>query len=314
MPIATVDAKRVPRNHRKVNQIDICYEIYGPETDTEPIVLIAGVGVQLVEWEDWFIRPLIEADRQVIVFDNRDVGLSTTFEEHEPDFAAAALCRETGELSQDVAYGLDDMAQDVIGLLDVLEIRAAHIVGRSMGAMIAQLVAISHPERVITLTSIMSTSSEDGLEPPRDDALAGLAAPTPVGTRSEIIDAQIELARIWCSKRYFDIEHRKERAKRAWDRTGAPGNESQRHLCAIAAAPSRGEDLKKLEMPVLIVHGTDDPLMPLSVGKRCAEIIANAELLIIEDMAHDVPKEVAPKIVEAILDFTKRHTVPSLIG
>lgn len=287
-----------------VGEVELEYERFG-STDDPAVLLIMGLGAQMIVWPRDLIDALVDRYFQVIVFDNRDIGLSTKFPDIDPDpwtvMAAVAAGTET-----ELAYTLSDMASDAAGLLEALDIDQAHIVGASMGGMIAQLVAIEHPAKTLTLTSIMSTTGNPDVGGASEEAAGALSLPAAEG-REAHLDQAIETATIWASPEYIDREAMRDRAARAWDRAGGPeGPETMRQISAIFAAPNREPELSQLAVPTLVVHGDLDPLVRTSGGERTAEIVPGAELLIIEGMAHDLPQHFLPQIVEGITRVAMR--------
>ncbi|MFX1534274.1 MAG: alpha/beta fold hydrolase [Promethearchaeota archaeon] len=288
----------------KANNIDIVYDTFG-EPSASPLLLIIGLATQMIRWEEAFCQQLAELGYWVIRFDNRDMGLSTKFDEADvPDVMVLMQAFQQGETIE-VPYTLLDMANDTIGLLDALKIETAHVLGISMGGMIAQTIAIHYPERVRTLTSIMSsTGSPEFLIPPDPEAIALLTTPPPVD-REENIEYTVQMWRLLNGSKFpFDETYFRDYAARAYDRNFYPAG-TARQLAAIIASGSRKEALKTVKVPTLVIHGNADPLVPVEGGIDTAEVIPGAELKIIEGMGHSIPTQVAPQIIEAI----KRHAV-----
>jgi pimeloyl-ACP methyl ester carboxylesterase len=252
--------------------------------------------MQMIGWDEEFYMALATRGYWVIRFDNRDVGLSTRFNEAGVPNILALM---QGEAIQ-TPYSLGDMADDTVGLLDALEIDSAHVVGVSMGGMIAQMITIHHPDRVRTLTSIMSSTGDPGLPPPKPEAAAILV--TPVSTdRASYIEQTVLTWRVLNGPVLpFDEERTRERAGRFFDRGLSPVGVA-RQLAAILASGSRKEALKTVTTPTLVVHGDADPLVPVEGGIDTADTIPGAELMIIEGMGHDLPPSVAPQVIEAIV-------------
>ncbi len=284
------------------NDLKLFYETSGDPAHP-PVLLIAGLGVQLTDWADYFLEPLVEAGHFVIRFDNRDIGLSTTFEGavNDPQVVMAAL--EAGE-DPGVAYTLADMAADAAALLDALDIDAAHIVGVSMGGMIAQNLALQFPTKVLTLTSIMSTTGAGDVGQPTADAMAAITSAAPGTERSEMIAHNMQNAQVWASPGHFDTERMRKLFEDAWDRAGGPQAENTgRHFCAIVASPPRDEALASIAAPTLVIHGTADTLVTTSGGHRTAESIPGSSLMIVDGMGHDLVPAFVPEIVQAIGDL-----------
>jgi pimeloyl-ACP methyl ester carboxylesterase len=285
-----------------VNGIELCYETFGDPQD-EPLLLIMGLGSQLVYWPLELCEALVDRGFHVIRYDNRDTGLSTWFEHHEDAFLTTFLAVAQGE-AVEVPYRLSDMAADAAGLLDALEIESAHVVGTSMGGMIAQTLAIEHPARARTLTSIMSTTGEPDVGQPTPDVLAGLLQPVPTD-REDAIEGGVATRRLIGSPEAFDEDHVRRIVTLAYDRGWNPGG-TARHLLAIAASGSRADDLRSLRVPTLVIHGDRDPLVTPTGGQRTAELVPDAELLVLEGMGHDMPHAYLGPIVEAITSLAAR--------
>jgi pimeloyl-ACP methyl ester carboxylesterase len=295
----------MPKAH--VNGIDIEHDGFGSE-DAAAILLISGLGVQMTRWTAPFCQMLAAQGFHVIRFDNRDVGLSTHFADSPvPDLAAVAGALARGERPE-VPYTLDDMADDAVGLLEALGIERSHIVGRSMGGMIAQIVASEHPERTLTLTSIMSSSGNPGLPPSSPEAMAVLTqrAPHPSQDEKGFLDHSVRAARILGSPGFpFDETLQRAQAlgeaKRAYNPAGFG-----RQIAAIVAAGDRRARLNTIAAPTLVLHGAADPLIPLAGGKDTAAHIKGAELRVIEGMGHEIPPGVYQTVVQAIADNARR--------
>jgi pimeloyl-ACP methyl ester carboxylesterase len=283
----------------KANEIEIEYETFG-DPAASPLLLITGLGAQMTTWEDLFCEQLAGRGFHVIRFDNRDSGLSTLLEDAGyPDIAAAF----SGNAQP--AYQLDDMAGDAADLLDGLGIGAAHVVGASMGGFIAQLVAINHPDHVLSLTSIMSGPGGADEVAPKPEGAAILIA-TPPSTREERIEQAMSFRRVLLgSGDPFDGAFERARASRAIDRAYHPVGVG-RQLVAILAANSRLERLKQVRVPTLVIHGVDDVLVPVENGRLVAEAVPGARLLEIEGMGHDVPARVWPQVLDAIEEIARQ--------
>jgi pimeloyl-ACP methyl ester carboxylesterase len=286
------------------NGIEIAYETHGNAND-EPLLLVMGLGAQLIAWPIELVDALVDRGFFVIRYDNRDVGLSTKLDDGEGglDFMSQFLAASQGQ-PVEVAYRLTDMAADGIGLLDQLGIDSAHIVGASMGGMIVQTMAIEHPARVRTLTSIMSTTGDPDVGQPTPEAMQALLSPVAT-TRDEAITRSVETGRLISSPVHFDESEAQKRAEEAYDRCFNPAGVA-RQLLGILASGSRAEGLARLDVPTLVIHGVADPLVTLSGGQRTAELIPGAELLVLEDMAHDLPRALLPQVVDAITALAAR--------
>lgn len=255
--------------------------------------------MQMIGWSEDFCKGIAAKGFWVIRFDNRDVGLSTKFDEAGiPDLNLVMQQVMQGEVPE-VPYTLLDMAKDAIGLLDTLKIDSAHLVGASMGGAIAQTLAIHFPERVKTLTSIMSTTGNSELPQPDPEAFAILST-TPPSNREEYIEYGVKIWDLLNGPVYpLDHDMVRKRMATTFDRSYHPWG-SGRQAAARFAMGSWKEELKKVDTPSLIIHGDIDPLVPVEGGKETAAMIPNSKLLIIEGMGHNIPPQVAPRIIEAI--------------
>ena len=268
-----------------------------------PMLLIMGLGAQLSTWDDGFCQALAARGFRVIRYDNRDSGLSTRMEAAGPPDIMGAY----GGNAQP-AYTLDDLAADAVGLLDALGIRAAHIVGASMGGFIAQLVAINHPDRVLSLTSIMSGPGGEDTVAPTPEAGAVLLIP-PGATREEQLAQGLMIRRILAGEgNAFDEAAEASRVERLHDRSYYPVG-TGRQLVAILAAKSRVPALRKIRVPALVVHGVDDPLVPIENGRRVAAAVPGARLIELEGTGHNLPERHWPLVADAIAE-TARQASP----
>jgi pimeloyl-ACP methyl ester carboxylesterase len=279
----------------KANGIDLVYDTFG-EATAPPMLLVHGLGVQMIGWDEEFCAALADLGHWVIRFDNRDIGLSTKFDKAGiPDI----LAMMQGAPIQP-PYTLRDMAADAAGLLDALDIKSAHVVGVSMGGMIAQEMAIGYPDRVRTLTSIMSSTGDPKLPPPRPEAAALLITPTPTD-REGYFEHSLQISRVLSGPGFpLDEERALRRAGSFFDRGLNPAG-TMRQLAAILGSGSRREALTAVRVLGLVIHGDADPLVPVECGIDTAEAIPGAELLIIEGMGHDLPPAVWPRVIEAIV-------------
>ncbi len=279
------------------NGITICYETFGNPEDPA-LLLIMGLGAQMIEWPDEFCQHMADRGFHVIRFDNRDVGESTWID--TPGFDA-------GEIIMGLLMGADatppyllsDMAADAAGLLDALGVDAAHVVGASMGGMITQALAIEHPERVRSICSIMSTTGDPDVGQPDPELATVLLAPRPT-EGEEAIQAGIAIVEAISCKEHYDAERTREKVIASTKRGINPDGVA-RQLVAILASGSRSEGLAALTVPALVIHGRQDRLVTFSGGERTAEVIPNATFLPIDDMAHDVPEVHWERIIEAIV-------------
>ncbi len=293
-----------PPQLARTNGIELCYEIFG-SPDAEPLMLIMGLGAQMIHWDDEFCRELALRGFRVIRFDNRDIGKSSRLSGGKRLSAVELMKLRFLGIPVAAPYKLHDMANDVVGLMDALGIAAAHLVGASMGGMIAQELAITHARRVRSLTSIMSTTSNPRLPQATPEAAALLMAPPPA-TREEYI---ARFAETWKLLRvgHFPEDEAKDRARaeRAYARGLNPAGVG-RQLRAILASGSRNARLKSVKAPTLVIHGTVDPLVRPEGGKDTAASIPGAKLLMIEGMGHALPIPMWPQIIDAIAANTRR--------
>lgn len=288
----------------KANGIEIEYEVFG-SPDDPALLLVMGLGAQLIAWDDDLCRLLVEQGFHVIRYDNRDVGLSTKFDAAGvPDLTAVLTALTTGS-PVEMPYTLEDMADDGIALLDALGIERAHIVGASMGGMLVQAMAIRHPDRVLSLCSIMSTTGSREVGQPDPEAIALLMA-APPSNRDEAIEAGIRGAKVLGSPG-FPYDEAKARASlgASYDRMNYPQG-TARQLVAIVGCEDRTPGLRQLKVPTLVIHGEDDKLVTPSGGRATAEAIPGAELLMIPGCGHDLPEGAWPTVVEAIVANTAK--------
>jgi pimeloyl-ACP methyl ester carboxylesterase len=281
-------------------QIELEYDHFGNPTDPA-LLLIMGFTAQMVAWEEEFCQQLANRGHFVIRFDNRDCGLSTKLHGVPSNSDAVIMAAMMETEMPPVAYTLSDMAADAMKVLDHLNIERAHIMGASMGGMIAQTVAIEHPHRVKTLISVMSQPGELTVGQPTQEAMELIVTPAPTD-RDEYI-AFAPKWQLWQSKKYRSDEVSRRNAIRDFDRSNYPEG-GPRQMAAIYASGSRAEGLQKLQVPTLVIHGTEDQLITPSGGERTAELIPNSTLLMVEDMGHDMPQPLWPFYLDAISKHT----------
>ncbi len=276
MPIARVEGH------------EICYDTFGADDDPA-LVLINGLGSQMIRWPLAFIDQLVGAGFRVIVHDNRDVGLSSKF----------------SETTTSPPYTVGDMAADTLGVLDDLGIRAAHIAGMSMGGMIGQVLAVEHTNRVLSLTSIMSAMGDDPVLSQTSAAIA-IFGEKPETERDKVIEQDVRHRRLMSGPGFpFDEDAMRDLATRCFDRSYSPDGR-RRQMLAVQASKGRKEALSKTTIPTVVIHGTDDPLVHVENGRKMAAVVPGAKLVEIEGMGHDLPQGAWSTITAAIADNVKR--------
>ena len=259
--------------------LEICYETFG-RAENPTVLLMHGLGSQLLLWEDAFCEELVEAGFHVIRYDHRDSGLSSTM---------------------DSPYDLSDMALDAKSLLAYLDVERAHIVGFSLGGMVAQVFASEHPQNTLSLISMASNTGEKGFgDLPKGEVLEALLAPSPENPNER---AAKDLAdrRLWASPKWHDDQHCLKVFKKYAERSCKPAEAQERQMSSIFLTGNRKAKLSKIKTPTLVLHGNADTLIDFSGGKRTAEVIPNAKLVIIDGWGHDLPPGSWPEIVEEIL-------------
>jgi len=287
----------------RANGIELCYDAFG-DRNAAPLILIMGLAAQMIAWDEAFCAQLADRGFWPVRFDNRDIGLSTKLQQFPvPDLASLIEQQLLGE-PLSAPYTLRDMAADTVGLMDALGIESAHVVGVSMGGAIAQEMAIHSPNRVRTLTSIMSSTGEPGLPPPTAEAMAILLAPMPTDRESYLV----RYARTWQVLRGpgFPLDQARDaqRAAEIFERGLNPPGVA-RQLAAIVASGSRKDALRAVHVPALVIHGDVDPLVPLAGGIATANAIPGAKLVVIKGMGHALPIPMWPQIIEAIVSHAK---------
>jgi pimeloyl-ACP methyl ester carboxylesterase len=283
----------------QANGIELEYEVIG---SGEPVVLIMGIHAQMIHWPDEFCRMLADEGFQVIRFDNRDSGLSTRLDDVGRPPVASLVARRLLGRRVVVPYTLSDLALDVVGLMEALKIDSAHVVGASMGGMIAQILAIEHPDRVRSLTSMLSSPGGRRYGFAKPSALRALLGQLPK-TRDEAVTAAFAFAEACGSPAYptnwpliADI------AGRAFDR-GVCHDAAARQFVALVEAPCRIRELRKLRVPSLVIHGGSDPLVQPFAGRATAMAIPGATWRLIDGMGHDLPRGAWPSMVEWIREL-----------
>jgi pimeloyl-ACP methyl ester carboxylesterase len=285
-------------------EVEIACDTFGRPRDPA-VLLVMGFGAQMIAWHEDLCQMLAERGRYVIRYDNRDCGLSTKWEQHPVDLSAFIAAVGSGDIpaaQKMIPYTLSDMASDGVNLLTALEVERAHVVGASMGGMVAQRMAIDHPSRILTLTSMMSSTGEPEFGQSTPQAQQVLFTPRPADRDGYVHAAEREL--VWASRRYPDVEALRELAAASYDRAYYPAG-IPRQLGAMILDGSRAGALAKLEVPTLVIHGLDDTLIDSSGGKRTAELIPSAQLLLVPHMGHDRPRQLWDDLVTAIADHTQ---------
>jgi pimeloyl-ACP methyl ester carboxylesterase len=282
--------------------MELEYDTFGSPDD--PALLLAmGFTAQMIAWPEKFCRLLADAGLFVIRYDNRDCGLSTKLDGVEVDVGAVMGAALSGSPIPPVPYTLSDMALDGLGLLTALGIDRAHIMGASMGGMIVQTMAIEHPDRVISMTSIMSMTGEPVYGAAAPEVMALLLAPSPADRQAYL--ESVPSTMVWHSQKYGDVEQVRADAAAAYDRSFYPEG-APRQLAGILAAGSRADGLAALQVPTLVIHGRDDTLITPSGGMRTAELVSGAHLLLVADMGHDMPEPLWPLYVDTITSHITR--------
>ena len=280
-----------------VNGIDICYETFGIASDPA-ILLVMGLGTQMLAWPEQMCRELVDAGHFVIRFDNRDIGLSTHIDKPVPSLPAMLLHRGT-------PYDISDMADDAFGLVDYLRIDQFHLVGVSMGGFISQAMAIAQPHRVITLTLVMTSTGSKRVGRPTLTTIKRLAVPNPITTREAAIDDVINTYRVVGSAGHLDEVEMRRIAGISYDRDHDPQGR-QRQLAAGIGQPDRTAALKKLDIPTVVIHGLADPLVAPSGGLALAKAIPNARFVGFHGMGHDLPHTMWRELNQEILSLIDR--------
>lgn len=273
----------------EANGIKLAYDVHG-DPKGEPILLIAGLGLQLISWPEAFCKGLTDQGFRVIRFDNRDSGLSSKMDHFGKPNLQTAFFKSLFHMPLFSGYTLYDMAKDAVCLLDALDIRKAHIVGASMGGMIAQIIAGRYPEHVLTLTSIMSTSGRPGLPGPTMAASQAMFS-RPANPRdiNSVIDHNVQLFRVLGGTQFPTPEEELRRRVTESVRRKVTVSGTARQMMAVASSGDQVEMLRTLKVPTLVIHGTEDPLVPLACGRDVAHLIRGSTLNIIEGMGHDFP-------------------------
>ncbi len=285
------------------NGIDIEYDTFG-DRSRSPLLLIMGLSSQMVAWPESFCRKLAQSGHWVLRFDNRDVGLSSKIEGvGVPDLMAAMAAHQQGQ-PVDAPYTLSDMAADAMGLMDALHLEKAHVCGLSMGGMIAQVMAIEYPRRILSLISMESSTGDPTLPPAKTQAMEAMLSPPPQD-RDGYIQHAVEVFRAFSGgSDKFDEILEKELAANSYDRSFYPIG-FIRQVAAILASGDRTQSLASVTAPTLVIHGADDPLVPLAHGRATARAIPGAKLLVVEGLGHGIAY---PSLWDQIVDAITQHT------
>ncbi len=282
----------------EANGIRIEYDTFG-EASARPLLLVMGLGQQMIVWHEDLCRQLADRGHFVIRFDNRDTGRSTTFEHAGRPNAFATAFQFWTRQPLAPPYTLNDMVDDTAGLVDALGLERVHLVGASMGGIISQVFAVRYRERTSSLTSIMANTGNPRFSWPKLKALR-VALKRPPRQRQAYVDYSARLWRAIGSPGFpFPEEYVRERAGRAYDRGHCPSGLA-RQLVAVAAAGDRHAELARIEVPTLVIHGEEDPLIPVGGGRETARVIPGAELLTFAGMGHDIPVDLWPRVFDAI--------------
>jgi pimeloyl-ACP methyl ester carboxylesterase len=290
----------------RANGIEVEYESFGRERDPL-ILLIMGFGAQLIFWPEALCRGLAAKGFRVVRFDNRDVGKSTHLAGQPAPDPRALFAEVMAGRHPHVPYTLNDMADDAVGLMDALGVKRAHIVGASMGGMIAQLVAINHPGRTKSLISIMSTTGRRDLPSGKPETLSVLFRPPNSTSRDDLIDASILVQKALSGPGFPATEaEMRTKAERRTDRAPFDLAGIARQSAALIVASPRNMLLKQVRSPTLVMHGADDPVIPAAAAKDTAASIPGAELIVVPGMGHDFPPALVPVFLEHIGDFVSK--------
>ncbi|RLE25183.1 MAG: alpha/beta hydrolase [Actinobacteria bacterium] len=285
--------------------IELEYRTSG-EPDNPALLVVNGFTSQLISWHPDFIEQLVAQGLYVVQYDNRDCGLSTKLDGQKVQPMKVLSAQLAGEPLPDVPYTLSDMAADGVALLDNLGIEQAHIVGNSMGGMIVQTMAIEHPSRIASVTSVMSSPGDPRVGAPTKEARNELLR-APSSNRAEYIEGALG-AKVWASQRFYDPDALQALAAMSFDRGLDPAGDA-RQLAAIYASGDRSAALAALDVPMLVIHGRDDTLITSEGGEKTAELVAGSRYLLMADMGHDMPRPLWPVFAEALGGHIRSTTI-----
>ena len=284
----------------RIGDVDICFETFGDRADPA-MLLVMGLGTQMLGWHEDLCHELAGRGFFVIRYDNRDAGRSTHFTQVPPPKPLELARRRVKNL----AYTLEDLADDGIGLLDHLGIERAHVVGASMGGMIAQLMTLRHPDRVLSLTSIMSTTGSHRVGNPALRVYPFFLGRPPRDKEAYVARIEKLFGVVGSPGFERDTEEFRQVVEQSYDRDPSPAG-TPRQLAAILMAGNRTKDLRRINAPTLVIHGTKDKMVARSGGKATARAIPGAKLMLIEGMGHDLPRGAWPRIIDAIAENAAR--------
>jgi pimeloyl-ACP methyl ester carboxylesterase len=281
--------------------VDIYYETFGAPSDAG-LLLVNGLGSQSINYADAWCEKFAAEGFFVIRFDNRDVGLSTKFDDFAPDFRGVVQAKAEGKEPR-VPYDVHDMARDAIVVLDAAGVARAHVMGFSMGGMIVQTLALDHPDRLLSMTSVMSSTGDTDVGRPSPEAQKLFMAGAPTD-RASYIERYLENIRTWGSPAHYDEDRVRAMAAAAFDRCFSPAGQA-RQMMAIAAGDSRTAALRDVRIPALVLHGSEDKLIDPSGGRRTAEAIPGARFVLLDGMGHDYPPAYWDEIVHLVTEHAR---------
>jgi pimeloyl-ACP methyl ester carboxylesterase len=285
----------------RVGTIELCYETTGDPSGS-PVLLIMGLGAQLIFWDDELVQRLADRGHYVIRFDNRDAGQSTHLSQRSTLSMLEAVMHIASGQKLTPPYSLDDMADDAVGLLDALGVSSAHVVGVSMGGMIAQIMSLRSPSRVRSLTSIMSTTNDRHLPGPKPEVMQALMSLMSGSGVGNSVDNAVNAFRTLASPGFpFDEQRIERRIKLSAERGFTPAGVARQFL-AVLSTPGRGQSLRALKAPTLVIHGDGDPLIPPAAGQATADAVPGARLWMVPGMGHDIPTPLLTSVADAIAD------------